>query len=238
MTYDPNTKVNRMKVHLQKLKFFLRPKVFNEISEFTIACLKKLDLKKGQEKETAIAENDDSDPMNDSFLNPQKGTADDRGTTSRIDFKMQESILILERREFQKKAAVLKLGVNVKMTGHDARAIERRISGQKLKHTGSNKARYRPVLEMDLKIDQMTPYIVNVNDLETTKFKQAKKRVLINPFDFTMQMTTHIAQAQAPQQRNNTQLLDPTRVIVTQKKPVVKFKTRNTIESGLSQIFA
>ena len=35
-----------MKVHLAKLKFFLRPKVFVEISEFTIACLKKLDLKK------------------------------------------------------------------------------------------------------------------------------------------------------------------------------------------------
>ena len=40
-----------MKISLCKLKFFLRPQVFDEISEFLIESLKKLDLKKEKEQE-------------------------------------------------------------------------------------------------------------------------------------------------------------------------------------------
>jgi len=38
--------------------------------------------------------------MNDSFANPAKGTADDKGTTTNINFKLLKSIMVLERREF------------------------------------------------------------------------------------------------------------------------------------------
>ena len=57
--------------------------------------------------------------MNDSFLNPVKGTADDKGDTQIIKFRLTDSILVLERREFQKKAAVLQLGVDVSMKQYD-----------------------------------------------------------------------------------------------------------------------
>ena len=92
-----------MDLKLHKLKFFMRPRVLHELSEFAIASLKKLNLKKEKE----IAALDEEDPMNDSFHNPGHGTADDKGWTMFMKFKMLKSILILERREFQKKAAVV-----------------------------------------------------------------------------------------------------------------------------------
>ena len=88
---------------MHKLKFFMRPRVLHELSDFAIKSLKKLNLKKEKE----IAALDEDDPMNDSFHNPGHGTADDKGWTMNLKFKMLESILILERREFQKKAAVV-----------------------------------------------------------------------------------------------------------------------------------
>ena len=49
LVINPNTKKQTMKIELRKLKFFLRPQVFDEISEFLILSLKKLDLKKEKE---------------------------------------------------------------------------------------------------------------------------------------------------------------------------------------------
>ena len=46
---DPIARTQEMQIDMRKLKFFMRPAVFNEISEFTILCLKKLDLKKSRE---------------------------------------------------------------------------------------------------------------------------------------------------------------------------------------------
>lgn len=51
--------------------------------------------------------------MNDSMMNPYKGTAEDKGTTLMINCKLYESIFVLERREFQKKAAVVQLNTDV-----------------------------------------------------------------------------------------------------------------------------
>jgi hypothetical protein len=67
-------------------------------------------------KELAVQDTEEDDPLNDSFVNPAKGTADDRGNTTKIVFKLFESILVLERREFQKKAAVVQLGVEMNLT--------------------------------------------------------------------------------------------------------------------------
>ena len=102
---DPNTNRQTISIKMRKLKFFMRPTVFNEISQFTIECLKKLDLKK--EKEAALPEIEEHDPMSDSFINPEHGTVNDTGSTSIINFELLESIFVLERREFQKKAAVV-----------------------------------------------------------------------------------------------------------------------------------
>ena len=61
-------------------------------------------------------EDEDDDPMNDSMLNPVKGTHEDKGTTIMLNFKFSESIFVLERREFQKKAAVFALDAQMNMT--------------------------------------------------------------------------------------------------------------------------
>ena len=63
--------------------------------------------------------------MNDSMLNPFLGTADDKGTTMMMTFKLDDSLLVLERREFQKKAAVVQLNIEVDLKQFDQRAIER-----------------------------------------------------------------------------------------------------------------
>lgn len=98
MIMDPNMRTQTVKINMRKLKFFMRPTVFNEISEFTILCLKKLDLKKQREQEDGSYQ-EEKDPMNDSFNNPDLGTAEDKGTTMIINFKLLESIFVLERRE-------------------------------------------------------------------------------------------------------------------------------------------
>ena len=48
---DPNTNTQTIDIKMRRLKFFMRPQVFNEISLFSIACLKKLDLKKEKKGE-------------------------------------------------------------------------------------------------------------------------------------------------------------------------------------------
>ena len=46
-----------------------------------------------------------------------------------------------------------------------------------------------------MKVMQVTPFVINIKDLESTKFKQAKKRVLISAFDFNLEMYASVAQA-------------------------------------------
>ena len=101
MIIDPIANSQNMRVKMRKLKFFMRPQVFHEISEFAISCLKKLDLKTEKEGQQAKEDDEeDDDPMNDSFTNPVKGTADDKGMTVIMDIQLLESIFVLERREF------------------------------------------------------------------------------------------------------------------------------------------
>ena len=37
-----------------------------------------------------------------------------------------------------------------------------------------------PLQDIHVNVIQVTPYVINITDLESKKFKQAKKRVLIN----------------------------------------------------------
>ena len=55
MNLDPKTKKTTMDISMRKLKFFVRPQVFAEISEFFIHCLEKLDLKKDKEAKAALS---------------------------------------------------------------------------------------------------------------------------------------------------------------------------------------
>ena len=81
---------------MSKLKFFVRPQVFQGISAFAIDCLKKLDLKK-EESEAALASQDSGLEIP---ANEDKAGNTGQGKTTAISFKLLESILVLERREF------------------------------------------------------------------------------------------------------------------------------------------
>ena len=48
---------------------------------------------------------------------------------------------------------------------------------------------------MKIEVQDITPYVINIRDLVSTKFKNAKKRVLIQAFDFNLEMITKIAVA-------------------------------------------
>ena len=96
------------------------------------------------------------------------------------------------------------------------------------------------MLELQFKVNQITPYIINIKDLETTKFKVAKKRVLIYTFDFMMDMRTYVAPADmsllTPRDKPEVdQLLDGRN---PPKKPVMKFVNKNTIEGSLTTLQA
>ena len=49
MILEPNNKRTCIDIKMRKLKFYVRPHVFAEISDFFIHCLQKLDLKKDKE---------------------------------------------------------------------------------------------------------------------------------------------------------------------------------------------
>ena len=46
---------------------------------------------------------------------------------------------------------------------------------------------------MQIKVLKVTPYIINVRELEMKKFKQAKKRELIKAFNFDLNMSFAVA---------------------------------------------
>lgn len=50
MTIDPHMHSQKITLSMRRLKFFMRPQVFKDISDFTIECLQKLDLKREIEK--------------------------------------------------------------------------------------------------------------------------------------------------------------------------------------------
>ena len=102
---------------------------------------------------------------------------------------------MLERRELQKKAAVVQLGVTVGMKQHDQKAIESEIASINKGSLKSIDQQFRTTSQMHVKVEQLTPYVINIQDLSTTKFKQAKKRVLISGFDLDLVMKSAIAPA-------------------------------------------
>ena len=46
---------------------------------------------------------------------------------------------------------------------------------------------------MQLKVLEVTPYVINIRELEMKRFKQAKKRELISAFNFDLKMGFSVA---------------------------------------------
>ena len=46
---------------------------------------------------------------------------------------------------------------------------------------------------MKVKVLKVTPYVINIKELETKRFKQAKKRILISAFNLDLDMGYFVA---------------------------------------------
>ena len=75
---------------------------------------------------------------------------------------------------------------------------------------------------INVKVVQVTPYVINIKDLESTKFKQAKKRVLISGFDVDLALQTDVC-------RHGDS--EPNELITNDQ-----FRTRSKIEGSLTPI--
>ena len=125
MQLDPVRQLQKIKIEMRYIKFFVRPLVFQELSQFTITALKKLDLKKrkvAKENQDSIRVDQSSKmsediSMNDSFLNQNPHL--DQGSRQVIKVKMSDSMLVLERKELIKKAVVIRFGMVYHMEMND-----------------------------------------------------------------------------------------------------------------------
>lgn len=99
MNLDPKTKKTTIDISMRKLKFFVRPQVFAEISEFFIHCLEKLDLKKDKEAKAALSKS--ASANNQVVVKPVKPKKKSQIVpVTEINFALLDTIIVLERREF------------------------------------------------------------------------------------------------------------------------------------------
>lgn len=94
---------------------------------------------------------------------------------------------------------------------------------------------------MKIEVLGITPYIININDLVSTKFKAAKKRVLIQAFDFKIKMKSRFSPAQAAAIQSNN--VDSPQLLVGRNvrqvaKPVLKFVNSNETIAEMGAIEA
>ena len=108
---------------------------------------------------------------------------------SEVHFKLLDSIVVLERREFQKKATVLQLNIHLDMDQSDETALKLNIANESLNNSPGVT---HPVSEMHIQVLNVTPYIVDIREMERTKFKNAHKRILFTSFDLDVQMKSSI----------------------------------------------
>lgn len=127
------------------------------------------------------------------------------------------------------------------MKQYDQKALERQFKGAKLRRTGTRNNTWKTVSEMKIEVLGITPYIININDLVSTKFKAAKKRVLIQAFDFKIKMKSRFSPAQAAAIQSNN--VDSPQLLVGRNvrqvaKPVLKFVNSNETIAEMGAIEA
>ena len=87
--------------------------------------------------------------------------------------------MVLERRERAKKAIVTEMDFGMKLSTIDQLAVEKVISKAKLRHTGSNKNKFRLTTRMTINCNKVEPYMVNIKELEGNSFRSIKKRLIM-----------------------------------------------------------
>ena len=105
------------------------------------------------------------------------------------------------------------------MKSCDQKQLKSRMTAE-----GTEAEKFAQVSSINVKVVQVTPYVINIKDLESTKFKQAKKRVLISGFDVDLALGTYICR------HGNS---EPNELISSDK-----FRTKSAIAGTLTPISA
>lgn len=90
---------------------------------------------------------------------------------------------------------------------------------------------------MGVKIKDLTPYAVNIRDLEEKKFENSRKRELMNGIRCDTLMEVLISKSQQDLLDRKSTLLQPPNPKKA-RLDFVKFKTKNTTEVSVSPIYA
>ena len=216
LVVDPKKKRTNIKIKLSQLKFFVMPHVFKDVSEFALQALQKLDLKKltqEQFQKTVAEEEEEAKRKQQEAL----------GSRTFIKVNVTESILVLERRERSKKAIVTEMDFGVKLSTIDQLTVEQEIARQKIRHTGSNKNKFRIVTRMVINCNKVQPYMVNIKELEGNSFRSIKKRLIMTGLSGKLKTLAMVGKWENP----NAELLEG-------EQPVVKFKNKNEIDIGMT----
>ena len=158
--------------------------------------------------------------------------------------------MVLERRERAKKAIVTEMDFGMKLSTIDQLAVEKEISKAKLRHTGSNKNKFRLTTRMTINCNKVEPYMVNIKELEGNSFRSIKKRLIMTGLRGKLKTLASVGKWEGPMvelldgekpvelldEEKPVKLLDGEKPVepLEGKKPVVKFKNKNDIDISMT----
>ena len=149
--------------------------------------------------------------------------------------------MVLERRERAKKAIVTEMDFGMKLSTIDQLAVEKEISKAKLRHTGSNKNKFRLTTRMKINCNKVEPYMVNIKELEGNSFRSIKKRLIMTGLRGKLKTLASVGKWEGPilellDGEKPVELLDEEKPVepLDGKKPVVKFKNKNDIDISMT----
>lgn len=153
-------------IDLKEIKVFLRMNVFSEMSKFTITGLDR--LHRGPPIDMGTGTDPDA---------KQPELASGR---MRVKISMLDSIVCSERRERTKKVLVLKMNTKMEMTSLSEDFLKAEFEKQ-MRVLWSSKKKFSDLSIIDIKVEELTPYFIENDELNDKRFRSTKKRELITP---------------------------------------------------------
>ena len=110
----------------------------------------------------------------------------------RIKFKMMDSIVCVELKQRTNKVLVLKMNSRVEMTSINEQFLKNELEQQK-NLLWTDKKKFNDLSVMDIQVEELTPYFVDMIELNDKKFKSTKKRELVTPLSCSVEMRNDIS---------------------------------------------
>jgi len=108
----------------------------------------------------------------------------------RVKVSLSNFIACTEYKELTKKVLVLKMDSKVEMSSIDENYLKKDIERRNKNHITTKVSELSVI---DVKVEELTPYFVDMNELSNSTFKRAKKRELITPLSSLVIIKTDIA---------------------------------------------